>query len=453
MPHSQTHSMTGNRIFVNMLVFAFPIIVSSFFQRMFNVADTMIVGRFSGDMALAAVGSNSPLVGLFVWGLMGLSVGVDVTVSKMIGSRNLTQIHRAVHTAITIAIGAGGFTSITGICCSRMLLEFMKVPDNILPWACLYIRIYFVGIFFNVIYQFTAAILRSSGDTKRPMAYLMASGLLNVILNLFFVCLLHMDVAGVAIATAFSQFTACTLAVTALMREEGYIRLNLKELCFDPSIAWQIISIGIPSLVQNVLFSVSNMVIQTSINAFGATTIAANSIGMTIEDFVYVGTSAVNQACTTFTGQNNGANNMKNIRKVMIYSTLLTILFGFSIGYLSFRSGSFLLGLFTKDPLVIADGLIRLQIVAVFLFMNGVSDVFAASLRGMGYSFIPMVSILTCICGVRLIYVFKVFPLYGTLKSLYICYPLSWIISSAVLLAFWFILYRRFCRKRQNEIS
>lgn len=440
--------MTGEKIFPVFLRFALPIMISSLFQRLFNAADSVIVGRFSGSAALAAVGGTSPIVSLFSWGLMGLSVGADVTVSNMFGRKDQDGVRRAVHTAYAIAIYAGLLAALTGIFCSGLILSFMKVPEEIFDWSVLYLRIYSIGLFFNVIYNFGAACLRSGGDSKRPTFYMMSAGLLNVVLNLLLVCIFHMGVAGVAIATAVSQLFAAFLVTITLLHDKGLIRLYPSMIRADRKIAKQIIAIGLPSLVQNSMFCLSNMVIQGSINSFGSLTIAANSAATAIEDFVYVGTACVSQSCVTFTGQNNGAGNWKNVKKVLMISVASTTCLAFTIGLLDNLFAKQLLGFFSTDAEIIRLGIIRLRYVAIPLFLNGVLEVFACSLRGMGSSLIPMITSLTGICGVRLLYIFTIFPIYKTLPCLYLCYPLSWIVTTIFLFLFWIRHYRTLTKQQ-----
>lgn len=439
--------MTGSRLFYNMLLFAYPILISNFCQQLFNAADSMIVGRFCGPDALAAVGGTGPVVGLFTWGLMGFSIGADVVVSRMIGQKDPSGIHKAVHTAYFLAISTGLVMALIGILLSRPILTFMAVPPEIMAWSLLYIRIYFVGLFFSVVYNFGAACLRSSGDSQRPTRYMVAAGLLNVLLNVLFVSLLNMGVAGVAIATVLSQAMAATLVTRALLKGSNGLLLRPREIRADIAIAKQMVTIGLPACVQNALFSISNIAIQSSLNSFGSMTMAANSAAASVESFVYVGTGAINQTCTTFTGQNNGAGRMDNIRRVLQLCVLSTTIMGLTVGVLINLFSAPLLSLFTTDPAIISLGQIRLLYVVLPLFLNGIMDVLANSMRGMGSSVVPMVATLAGICGLRLLHVFTIFQRVHTLQCLYLCYPLSWAITCVVL----FFLWRRYLAQKMAQ--
>lgn len=437
--------MTGDRLLLNMLLFAYPIMISSFCQSLFNAADSVIVGRFCGPEALAAVGGTGPVVGLFTWGLMGFSVGADVAVSRMIGQKDPAGVQRAVHTAYFLAISVGLVMAAVGIVFSKAILSAMGIPADILDGSVLYLRIYFIGLFFSVVYNFGAACLRSGGDSRRPTLFMICAGLLNVALNVLFVSLLGMGVAGVAVATVLSQCLAAALVTITLLRTEGDLHLDPRRIRADGTIARQIVTIGLPACVQNALFSLSNIVIQSSINSFGSMTMAANSAAATVEGFVYVGTGAINQTCTTFTGQNSGAGNTHNIRKVMKLCCMLTTCIGLAVGALINLLGGPLLGMFTADPGLIELGRVRLLYVVLPLFLNGIMDVLACSMRGMGSSLTPMCTTLAGICGFRVLYVFTVFRQLHTLPCLYLCYPLSWAITSAVLYGLWKRCFTRRC--------
>ena len=429
--------MTGSRLFFNMLLFAYPIIISNFCQQLFNAADSMIVGRFCGPDALAAVGGTGPVCGLFSWGLMGFSIGADVVVSRMIGQKDPAGVHKGVHTAYFLSISTGLIMALIGALFSRPILTLMAVPAEIMDHSLLYLRIYFIGLFFNVIYNFGAACLRSCGDSRRPTQYMVAAGVLNVLLNVLFVSLLNMNVAGVAIATVMSQALAAILVTRALLKGTNGLLLIPSQIRADLNIAKQMVTIGLPACVQNALFSISNIAIQSSLNSFGSTIMAANSAAATVESFVYVGTGAINQTCTTFTGQNNGAGKMDNIRRVLRLCVISTTVMGLTVGTLINLFSSPLLSLFTTDPEIIALGQIRLLYVVLPLFLNGIMDVLANSMRGMGSSVVPMIASLAGICGLRLLHVFTIFQRIHTLPCLYLCYPISWAVTSAVLFFLW----------------
>jgi len=320
----------------------------------------------------------------------------------------------------------------------RPMLQLMSTPSDIINLSVLYMRIYFVGAFFSIIYNFGASILRAKGDTKKPLHFLFISGLTNVLLNLLFVVVFHMSVAGVAIATAASHAIAATLVIIELRRQTDATHLDFKKLGIDGSMVLSIIRIGIPAGIQGMVFSVSNVVIQSSINSFGSSAIVAgNSAAGNVESFVYIGTMAFTQACMTFTSQNIGARNFHRVKKIMKQTMLLTMASAFTISFCMWLFGDFFLSLYTTDAAVIDVGKIRLTYVVLPLVLNGILDIFVASMRGMGYSLLPTLTMVLGICGIRLIWIATVFPNIHTLPVIYLCFPISWAITSIVQGIFW----------------
>lgn len=320
----------------------------------------------------------------------------------------------------------------------------MATPANIIDQSTLYMRIYFAGSIFMVLYNFGAAILRSKGDTKRPLYFLVISGLINVVLNLIFVIFLHLDVAGVALATVISQSVACFLILSSLLHEEDATKLIWRELKLDKHVVLETMRIGIPAGIQGMAFSLSNVVVQSSINSFDSSIIvAANSAAVNIENFVYIGMMAIAQATISFTSQNIGAGKKEAVKHIMLVTLVLDALSAIIIGFIAWYFGSFFLSFYTNDPLVIETGLIRLFYVALFLFLNGVLDIFINSMRGMGHSTIPTLLMIIGVCGVRLAWLWFYFPHHQELSVIYMCYPLSWIITSLFEAGLWVYCYKQ----------
>lgn len=446
--------MVNGPLMKNLFAFAVPLMFTNFLQILFNAADTIVVGKFAGEHALAAVGATGSIVFLLTALFNGLSTGSNVVIAKLLGSKDDERISKAVHTSLAIAMLGGAFLAIIGIFFAKILLEAMSTPSDIIDLSDLYMKIYFAGAFFLLIYNFGAAVLRSKGDTKRPLYFLMFSGVLNVGLNLFFVIVLKMSVAGVALATVISEAVSAGLVVHTLLHEEDATRLEWKKLKPDWHISLEIMKVGIPAGIQGMVFSISNVVIQSSINSFGSSTIVAgNSAGGNIEGFVYIGMMSFTQATITFTSQNYGAKNYGAIKKILNSTLLLTTLSGFLVGFIVWFFGDFFLSLYTNDPQVMAVGMIRLTYVALLLGLNGILDVYVCSMRGMGYSTLPTIIMLLGICGVRLIWIWTVFPIHPTLEVIYMCFPISWIATSIVQAILWHYTHHRLIKENQVQIA
>lgn len=431
MPIKQkTSDLTTGPLLPKIILFALPLAASSILQLLFNAADVVVVGRFAGSQALAAVGSTSSLVNLLVNMFVGISVGANVVTARALGAHDEKAVKNTVHTAILLSILGGFLLAVVGVCFSRPLLELMGSPEDVIDLAALYLRIFFLGMPVNLLYNFGAALLRSVGDTKRPLYCLAFSGCVNVVLNLVFVILFHMSVAGVALATIISQAISAVLVTGLLLREEGPLKLEWKHLRLHPAALSQILRIGIPSGLQGTVFSLSNVVIQSSINSFGSVIIAGNSAASSIEGFVYVGMNAFAQASTTFTSQNYGAGKYQNIRKVLFYCVSCVLVVGTVLGVGATLLGDLLCGIYSSDPAVIAAGVNRLAIICQLYALCGLMDVFSGSMRGIGYSVLPMVVSLIGSCALRLVWVATIFRWFGTIESLYISYPISWALTS-----------------------
>lgn len=421
--------MCSGPLFGKILIFALPIMSMNILQLLFNAADMVVVGRFSGSEALAAVGATGSLINLIVNFFMGLSVGTSVVVAQDYGADRPDAVSRSVHTSIIISVVGGFLVMVLGLVFCEPLLTMMGTPADIIDLSTLYMRIYFLGMPASMIYNFSAGILRAVGDSKRPMYYLVIAGILNVILNLFFVLVLHMSVDGVAWATTISQYLSMALILACLLKSEESIRLIPQQLRLDREKLGQIIRIGLPAGVQNLLFSFSNVLIQSAINSFGSTMVAASSAAANIEGFVYATMNAYYNAAITFTGQNMGARKYERIDTIAKVCTALTfatwILLG---GGVMIFSGQ-LMSIYTTDPAVIDLGMMRMQIMMAAFFTCGIMNVFPGLSRGMGYSVLPMVVTLTGACLMRIVWLMTMFAWFPTISMLFVSYPVTWALA------------------------
>ena len=440
--------MVSGNLWRDIVRFSIPIMLADVLQVFFNSADAMIVGRFSGSRALAAVGAASPALVLFTWSLSGLSLGANVLVARLIGEQRQEKIRSAVHTAVWIASAAGITVTCLGMLAAPFILKLMSCPVDIIDLSTLYMRIYFLCCLPIALFDFGAAIMRASGNSRTPTLYLGISGALNVLLNMFFVIVLHMDVAGVAIASVISQTLSAVLIIFSLMREDGSLRLVPSQLHCEKRCAAEIFRIGLPSALQNSLFMLTNIAVQSSINTFGTTAVAANSAANAVEEYVYIALEGFTQASVTFTGQNTGAGNFARIRRILLITVLFAGTFGALIGWAGYAGGPFFLTFFTTEQAVLETGMIRLAYVSRFLFLNGIIDCFVSSVRGMGYSLFPTMITMTGIMGVRLLYIMFWFPAHRSLETLYFCFPLSWLITMAAQMCLWVIIYRKVSRRQ-----
>ena len=449
----QTADMIHGPLFKNVWAFAVPLMLTNFLQMLFNAADTVIVGRFAGQQALAAVGATGSLCFLLIALFNGLSMGSNVVIARYLGANDERNVERAVHTAVAMSAVSGLLLFVVGYVICRPLLQLMSTPDDIIDLSVLYMRIYFVGTFFSLIYNFGASILRAKGDTKRPLYFLSISGVLNVLLNMLFVIGLKMSVAGVATATAIAHAVSATLVIITLTKQTDATRVSFKKLRIDFTMASAIIRIGIPAGVQSMMFSISNVVVQSSINSFGSSAVAGNSAAGNVESFVYIGMMAFSQACMTFTSQNIGARNYPRVKQTMKLTMVLTVASAALISFTVWFFGDFFLGLYTTDPSVVEVGKIRLLFVVLPLALNGVMDVFVSSMRGMGYSMLPTVSMILGICGVRLTWLLTVFPMFRTLEVIYMCFPISWTVTSIIQFIFWQHCHKKLLQKAELEAA
>ncbi|HIX11588.1 MAG TPA: MATE family efflux transporter [Candidatus Agathobaculum pullistercoris] len=443
MRKSYEIDMCSGPLLSRILLFAIPLICSGVLQLVFNATDIIVVGRFVSSNAMAAVGSTSSLINLLVNFFIGISVGANVLVARFRGANDFDDAQETVQTALITAV-AGGFVLIAlGILLARPMLVWMATPDEVIGQAVLYMRVYFIGMPATMLYNFGAAILRAVGDTRRPLYFLTLAGLVNVAGDLLFVLVLDMGVAGVAVATVISQIISATLIVLCLMRQDGMCNVNLRRMRFHRDKFLRIMQVGLPAGLQSVIFNISNVLIQSSINSFGATVVAGNTAASNIEGFVYTSMNALYQTSLSFTSQNLGARQFGRIDKILVRCLALVFVIGLVLGNGAHLLGQTLLGIYTGEPEVIAYGMMRLGVVSVTYCLCGMMDVVAGSVRGLGYSILPMLVSLVGACVFRIIWIFTVFQWQHTLFSLYISYPISWALTICAHLVCYFAVRRR----------
>ncbi len=443
-------NMLHGPLLPSIILYTVPIIVTSILQLLFNAADMVIVGRFCGSVSVAAVGSTSSLINLIVNLFIGLSVGAGVAVAHGIGRCDENDVHRTVHTALPTAIVGGIVLTVIGITFSETFLKLMGTPKNVLELSAVYMKIYFAGITFTCVYNFCAAILRAVGDTKSPLVFLTIAGVINVGLNVVFVTVVDMNVAGVALATTISQGIAATLVVIALMRRTDAAKLTLSKLRFYKKQLMEMMRIGVPAGLQGSLFSISNVIIQSSVNSFGSVVMSGNAASANIEGFVYVCLNAFHQTAVNFVGQNTGAKQYKRVLRVVIMCLCCVSVVGILTGSAVYLCGRKLLSIYITDsPEAITYGLIRMQYICLPYFICGLMDVTTGALRGIGASVTPMIISILGVCGVRLGWIFTVFNIerYHTTQSLYFSYIISWTATFIVEIIAFLIIYRKRVRK------
>lgn len=450
MKKSYEIDMCNGPLLSKILLFSVPLMMSGILQLLFNAADIIVVGRFAGSSALAAVGSTSSLINLLINVFVGLSVGVNVLVAKYYGGQREKDMSETVHTAVLTSLLSGLFLVILGGIAARPLLHLMGTPDDVLDQAVLYMRIYFLGMPVLMVYNFGAAILRAIGDTRRPLYFLFMAGVVNVALNLFFVIGLGMGVDGVGWATVISEHVSALLVLKSLMEAPGALKLNLKELRIHPKKLKRIVKIGLPAGMQGAIFSISNVLIQSSVNSFGSIAMAGNTASANIEGFVYTAMNAVYQTNLSFTSQNLGGRKYSRINRIMYICLAVVTVVGITLGITAVLAGDLLLGIYSSDAQVLRYGMLRLEIICGTYFLCGIMDCMVGSLRGLGYSVIPMFVSLTGACGFRVLWVFTVFAAYRSLDVLYLSYPVSWAITAIAHM----ITFRKIRRKipRQDAV-
>ena len=457
--NKNTMDMTRGSLLPAILRFTLPLLLTGTLQLLYNAADIVVVGRFASDNSLAAVSSTGSLINLIVNVFMGLSVGASVVVSQNFGAGRYKDVSEAVHTAVTIALISGVVVGIFGFFASKGMLQLMDSPEDVIDLSALYVKIYFLGMPANMLYNFGSAIMRAVGDTKRPLYYLTFSGLVNVILNLIFVIVFHMDVAGVALATIISQIISAFLVIRHMLKSDGVIKLEIKKMKIHKDKLLKIISVGLPAGVQGSLFSISNVIIQSSVNGFGSDAMAGNGAAGNIEGFIYVAMNSLHQAAVTFTGQNYGAKQYKRIKTVCLECMGLVAAVGFAMGALMRVFAPQLLSIYTDNPSEIELGVVRVSVIALTYFLCGTMDVMVGMLRGIGQSLTPTIVSIACVCGFRILWIFTVFAYYKgaghtqneCLTMLYLSYPISWLAATLTHTGCFAFLYRRMCKQAKIE--
>jgi MATE efflux family protein len=436
--------MTEGPLTTKIIKFTIPVMLTGILQLLFNTADVIVVGRFTGKTALAAVGSTGSLINLLVSLFMGLSIGTNVLVARYQGAKDDKAVSETVHTSIALGIVGGLILLIIGVVATRPLLEMMATPEDVIDQSTLYMRILFFGMPLNLILNFGAAILRAIGDTKRPLYYLTIAGVINLFLNIFLVTVFSLGVAGVAIATVISEGVSCGLILLCLKHETGAIRLYFNRIKINPSKCIDIMKIGLPAGLQGCIFSISNVLIQSSVNSFGSTVMAGNTAASNIEGFVYVSMNSLHQTCISFTSQNFGAGKFKRIKKVLINCLVIVAITGLVLGNSAYFFGKYLLSAYNNEAEVISYGLIRLSIISTMYFLCGLMDVMVGAMRGIGYSILPMIVSLVGACGLRIVWIYTVFVKFRTLDILFISYPVTWTITFLSHLVCYYIVTRKY---------
>lgn len=445
-------NMVNGPLLSGIISYTIPIILTSLLQLLFNAADLVVVGRFRGSISVAAVSATGSITNLIVNLFIGLSVGAGVTIAHGLGGKQDEEVRRTVHTAIPTAFLGGILLTVVGVFFADDLLTLMKTPADVLPLSTVYMRIYFGGITFSLLYNFCSSILRAAGDTKSPLIYLCIAGVLNVILNLFFVVVLKMNVEGVALATTISQAVSAVLVLIALMRRTDACKLTLKSMRFYKAPLLKIIRIGLPAGIQSSLFSISNVLIQSSINSFdNAVLMSGNGAASNIESFVYVTMNSIYQTTVNYIGQNAGAHRFDRIKKVFLLCLASVVVAGGITSGLAYIFAEDLLGIYITDsPQAIQFGLTRFSYVCATYTLCGLMEVSTGALRGLGSSFIPMFISVLGVCGLRITWIYTVFqlPQFHSPEGLYITYPISWILTFAAQTIAFVILYKR--KKKQH---
>ena len=435
--------MTKGPLFGKMITFALPLMASGVLQLLFNAADTAVVGRFTGPTALAAVGSNGPLINLIVTLFMGLSVGTNVLTAQYVGSSRYKDLEETVHTSIVSSALFGTILILLGFILARPMLNMMGSPEDVIDLAELYIKIYFLGMPSLMIYNYGSAILRAVGDTRRPLIFMTISGVINVILNLVLVIVFKIGVAGVAIATVVSETVSAVLVMRCLIKTDDVWRFDIKEARITGETLWAMTRIGLPAGLQGASFSISNILIQSSINSFGSATMAGNAAAANIEGFCYVAMDSFAQASISFTGQNYGAGEYKRIDKILIYTLILGTASALLFGLPAYFFGGTLLKIFSTDDAVIKIGILRLGIICTTQFLSNWMGTPGNVCRAMGHSLFPMINTITCVCVFRVIWIFTVFRADRSLTTLYLSYPITWLLAAIVGIAYYLYVRKK----------
>ncbi len=443
--------MCNGPLLKKILVFAIPLMLSGVLQLLFNAADMVIAGKYIGSDALAAVGATGALINLLINVFIGLSVGSSVLVARYYGAKQFNDIRETIHTAISLSLICSLILVGVGIALAKPLLTLMGTPDDVLNEAALYIQVYFAGMPVILFYNFGSGILRAVGDTRRPLYFLTIAGVLNVGMNILFVKVFGMGVEGVALATVLSQCISAGLILACLLRSEGACRLELKKLHIYKDKLIGILKIGLPAGFQGAIFSISNVLIQSSVNSFDSLAMAGNTAASNLEGFMNTAMNCFHQAAVSFTSQNIGARKYKRVNRILIICLSLVTILGITMGSLALIFGRQLLGLYADEAIVVEFGMIRAKTLFMYYFLCGTMDLMVGSIRGMGYSVMPMITSLLGACVFRIIWIFTVFKFNHTLPTLYLSYPVSWGLTTAAHMVCYIFGYRRLLRRSKKQ--
>ncbi len=448
--------MCSGPLMPKLISFSLPLMLSSLLQLLFNAADLIVVGRFAGSNCLAAVGATTALINIFINFFIGLALGANVCAARYYASGEHKKMSAVVHTAVFTALISGIIILILGQVLARPALRLLDTPDEIIDMSVRYMRIYFMGSPFFMLYNFGAAILRAVGDTKRPMLFLVIAGIVNAGLNIFLVVVFHLDVDGVAIATVISQLISCVLVILVLLRSPEAYRLHFSKLGIDKNLLVKIVEIGIPAGLQSTVINVSNAMLQSSVNSFGQNAMAGYTAANNIFGFLYAGANAITQGCMSFTSQNLGAGKYSRMKKVLLNCLILETVVCVAMGILIRIFGNGIVGIYASSPQVIEYGIDILSLTAITYFLCGYMDCIPGALRGMGYSVVPMVLSIIGTVGVRIIWIYGFFPNHRDIKFLFLSYPLSWIATIIMQSICYLVIIKRFPSKnnggKSNEI-
>lgn len=434
--------MCNGPIMSKLISFSVPLILSGMLQLMFNAVDIIVVGQFSGSTSLAAVGSTTALINVFVNLFMGISLGANVVSARCYAMGRREEMSKTVHTAITIALVSGIIMAVIGVIFAKGALLLMGTPENVINLSTLYMRIYFLGMPFFMLYNYGAAILRAVGDTKRPLLFLVISGCINAGINMLLVIVFDMGVAGVAIGTVISQFVSCALVINCLYRTKSSYQLRFSKLKIEKDYMIQIFQVGVPAGIQSTVINFSNALLQSSVNSFGSVAMAGYTAANNVLGFLYVSVNSITQACMSFTSQNYAVGKHKRMDRVLIDCIVLSISVALILGGGAYLFGTYILNIYTSDADVIKCGLEILSITTVPYFFCGIMDLFPGALRGMGYSTIPMILSIIGTVGIRILWIFVFFPMHRSLYFLFISYPGSWI-ATIVMQVICYMLVRK----------
>jgi putative MATE family efflux protein len=445
--------MCSGAILPKLLRLTLPLMLSSVLQLLFNAADIIVVGNFAGENSLAAVGSTTALVNLITNLFLGLSTSANILTSMFMGAGKNERVNKTVHTSICLSIASGLIMTVFGVIFADKLLILMNTPKEILSLSTLYLRIYFFGMTAMMIYNFGSSVLRSKGDTKRPLYYLTFAGIINVLLNLLFVIVFKMDVAGVALATAISQCISAFLIIRCLMKEDDAFRFEFRKMRFDRKIVARMLKIGIPAGFQGVVFSLSNVVIQSSINGFGAIVMAGSAAAASIEGFIWVSMNAFSQGALTFMSQNIGGGKYTRINRIAVITCACAAVTGIILGNAAYFLAEPLINIYDSRAAVVEAGTIRMGLVCCFYFTCGLMDCIVGNIRGMGFAVTPTIVSLIGACGLRILWIATIFqiPRFHTEFMLFLSYPITWIITFAVHLICYIFMRKKF--PKEDKIS